>query len=338
MVAPSSRSSSARLPRIDLYRLLSDPSRLEILALCSEEELSVGELGVLLHDSQPQVSRKVAPLRQAGLLSARRDGTRTFLRTVTPEAPADPVVTDGLEEGRRLCAKDGSLSRVPGIVAAREETGRTFFDEPEALSTDAASSSTSISFAHLAALSPLLPGRALAVDVGTGEGLLLDVLAPLYERVIAVDRSRSQLARCAVRVAERGFHHVSLFPGSYDDAALVERVDAAGGADLVYASRTLHHASRPAQALQSFSRLLRRGGHLVVLDYLPHDDDGMRENQADVWLGFSVRELSKLLTDAGLEVVGELAIPTAFHREGPDAALDWHAVVARKPSHPTSIS
>ena len=41
--------------------------------------------------------------------------------------------------------------------------------------------------AHLAALAPLLPGRGLAVDAGTGEGVLLDVLAPLFERVIAVE-------------------------------------------------------------------------------------------------------------------------------------------------------
>ncbi len=109
---------------------------------------------------------------------------------------------------------------------------------------------------------------------------MLDVLAPLFARVIAVDRSPARLARCASRVAARGFNHVSLFPGSYDDAALVERVDAAGGADLVFASRTLHHASRPAQAVQSFARLLKKGGHLVVLDYLPHDDDRMREEQS----------------------------------------------------------
>ncbi len=317
----------SRLSRVELFRLLSDPDRLRVLALCAEEELSVGELATLLEDSQPQMSRKVAPLREAGLLRARKDGTRTWLSAALDAG--DVVQEEALEEARALCQQDGSLAKLPALVAAREEVSRAFFEQPSVVAQPAVSGLPTA--AHLAALSPLLPGRSLAVDVGTGEGLLLDVLAPLYGRVIAVDRSQAQLARCAARVAERGFHHVSLFPGSYDDVALVERVDSAGGADLVIAARALHHASRPAQAVQAFARLLRRGGHLVLLDYLPHEDDAMRE-QGDVWLGFTARELSAHCEAAGLQPVGEVAIPAAYHREGPDAHLPWHAVVSKKPS------
>ncbi len=324
-------SAPSRLSRVELFRLLADPDRLRVLALCVEEELSVGELATLLEDSQPQMSRKVAPLRDAGLLTSRRDGTRTWLRTSVDAE--DVVLEDALKEARGLCQEDGSLAKLPTILAAREESSRAFFDQGGgAVAPVVVSGATAPgNLAHLAALAPLLPGRALAVDVGTGEGLLLDVLAPLFGRVIAVDRSQAQLARCAARVAERGFHHVSLFPGSYDDAALVQRVDAAGGADLVFAARALHHASRPALAVQAFARLLRRGGHLVVLEYLPHEDDRMREGQGDVWLGFTARELSAHCEAAGLSPVGEVAIPNAYHREGPDAHLPWHAVVARKP-------
>lgn len=317
----------ARLPpRVELFRLFSEGGRLQVLALCAEEELSVGELALLLQDGQPQVSRKVAPLREAGLLEARRDGTRTFLRTLRSE---DPVVADAVAEGRRLCLADGSLARVPGAVAAREDTGRSHFEDAPTARASVPSSPEHL--AHLAALAPLLAGRALAVDVGTGEGLTLDVLAPLFARVIAVDRSRAQLARVAERVAARGFHHVSLFPGSYDDAALVQRVDSAGGADLVFAARTLHHASRPAQAVQAFARLLRRGGHLVVLDYLPHQRDALRTEAGDAWLGFDAQELAGWLTQAGLTAVAEVPVPDAFHPQGPDAELTWHAWVAQRP-------
>ncbi len=325
------RPTAPRLARVELYRLLADPDRLRTLALCAEEELSVGELGLLLTESQPQVSRKAAPLRQAGLLEARRDGTRTWLAASPGLAAADPVVADALREGKRLCLADGSLSRIPGVVAAREETGQALFEAVKDAAPTLPAAAPTVQLAHLASLSPLLPGRALAVDVGTGDGQLLDVLAPLYDRVLAVDRSRARLARCAARVAERGFHHVSLFQGSYDDAALVERVDAAGGADLVFASRTLHHASRPAQAVAALARLLRPGGHLAVLDYLPHQDESMREAQGDVWLGFSPEELSAHLAAAGLRPVSEVALPPSFHRDGPDAHLPWQAVVAQRP-------
>ncbi|MEW5741956.1 MAG: metalloregulator ArsR/SmtB family transcription factor [Myxococcota bacterium] len=321
--------SSARSSRVELFRVLAEASRLQVLALCAEEELSVSELAALLDDSQPQVSRKVGALREAGLLDARRDGTRTFVRAVR-DALSDAVVAEAVAEGRRLCLSDGSLARIPSVVAAREAVGLSHFEAPSAVATTSVPASPE-HLAHLAALAPLLGSRQLAVDVGTGDGLTLDVLAPLYARVIAVERSRSQLARVADRVAARGFHHVSLFPGSYDDAALVERVDSAGGADLVFAGRTLHHASRPAQAVAAFARLLKRGGFLVVLDYLPHDDDALRTEAGDAWLGFPVGDVRRFLSEAGLTVLGDVPIPDAFHPQGPDAKLTWHAWVAQRP-------
>lgn len=316
------------LRRLELFRLLSEAGRLQLLALCAEEELSVSELAHVLRDSQPQVSRKLAPLREAGLLVARRDGTRVFLR-VGPQVRTDAVLAEALAEGRRLCLEDGSLSRVPGVVATREEHGRTYFEEARAQVGTVPASPEHL--AHLAALAPLLAGRQLAVDVGTGDGLSLDVLGPLYQRVIAVDRSPAQLARVAQRVAERGFHHVSLFPGSYEDMALVQRVDAAGGADLVFVGRTLHHASRPAAAVRAFARLLKRGGFVAVLDYLPHEQDALRGEAGDVWLGFPLEEVRAFFTAAGLVPVADVPVSPSFHPQGPDARLSWHAWVAQKP-------
>ena len=325
MAVTAASASVSPTGRVELYRLLSEPGRVQVLALCAAEELSIGELSSLLDDSQPQLSRKVSALRDGGLVDTRKDGTRTWVR-IARDADADAVVADAIQEGRRLCLADGSLGRVPQVVAAREDTGRHLFEVPASRAVP----SSPEHLAHLAALAPLLPGHRLAVDVGTGDGLLLDVLAPLYQRVLAVDRSRAQLARVAERVASRGFQHVSLFPGSYDDASLVERVDGMGGADLVFAGRTLHHASKPQSAIQSFARLLKKGGHLVVLDYLPHTDDTLRTAHGDVWLGLSPQDIAAWLREAGLETLAQIPIPPAWHPEGPDHALTWHAVVARK--------
>src|SRR5512134_511373 len=107
--------------RADLFRLLGDEDRLRLLALCAEEELTVGELASLLGESQPQVTKKSQPLREVGLLSARRDGTRTLLRAQIDD---DAVLDAALAEGRLLCSKDGSLSRVASVVAQREELSR----------------------------------------------------------------------------------------------------------------------------------------------------------------------------------------------------------------------
>src|SRR5687768_17438176 len=166
--------------RADLFRLLGDEDRLRLLALCAEDELTVGELATLLGESQPQVTKKSQPLREAGLLVARRDGTRTLLKAAET---GDPILAAGLAEGRALCIRDGSLARVAALVAQREEHSRRYFELRGDAEPDAAQVTRDDVITWLPLVAPLLPGRALAVDVGTGEGTLLPLLSPLYERV-----------------------------------------------------------------------------------------------------------------------------------------------------------
>jgi SAM-dependent methyltransferase len=330
--AYTSAMGRAASARIELYRLLADEARLRLFALCHEEELSVGELAELVGESQPQVSKKAGPLRKAGLLDARKDGSRTLLRAAPTD---DPVARDALDEGRRLCAEDGSLARVPQVVALREEAGRAFFEQAAGAPVAELAVDDPSRAAHLFALGALLPGRQLAIDVGCGEGLFLDVLSPAFDRVIALDRSEARLARCSARVAARGLHNVSLLKGSWDDLELIRRADAAGGADVVFAGRVLHHAARPKEAVAHMARLLKPGGHLLILDYLPHADDGMRA-QGDVWLGFEPGDLDEALAAAGLRgrtapvPAGLLGAPTDDEHGPFDLHLPWQLAVGRR--------
>ena len=286
--------------RADLFRLLGDEDRLRLLALCEAEELTVGELATLLDESQPQITRKSQPLRDAGLLHARRDGTRTLLRS---DARRDSVVAAALEAGRALCEGEGRLARVPVIVAQREETARKLFADARAstsASPDVLRAAPRLPL--LPMLSPLLPGHALAVDVGTGEGALLPLLSPLYDRVIAVDRSPARLARAAEHVSALGLPNVRLREAEVDDTNLAQEIARAGGADLVVLARVLHHTARPQDVVSSATRLLRPGGHLVLVDHFPHEDEGLRE-RGHVWLGFEPAKLRQFLEGAGLHVV-----------------------------------
>lgn len=295
-------------PRADLFRLLGEESRLRLLALCAEEELTVGELATLLGESQPQITKKSQPLREAGLLVARRDGTRTLLRAQLSD---DAVVGAALAEGRALATRDGSLARIAAIVAQREEASRTYFDQRAALADgEPVPAAGNELLAWLPVIAPLLPGRALAVDVGTGDGTFLPLLAPLYDRVVAVDRSAASLARCAARVAAWGLPNVRLREGAVDDASLAQDVAQRGGADLVLVARMLRHAARPHDIVAAAARLLRPGGHLALVDHVPHDDESQRAEGA-VWLGFEPDKLRAWLAAAHLEVVALAPLPGA---------------------------
>lgn len=345
-IAPLSAVVSAPSEaRWELYRLLADPVRVKLLALAAEEELGVGELAELLRESQPKISRHAASLRDAGLLSARRQGTWTLLR-LTPGAASDPVVADALGAGRLECQRDGTLSRIEEVVEARDVATREFFARG---GRPVGSGPPPEVAAYLAALAPHLSRRRLAVDAGTGDGGLLEVLAPLFERVVAIDRSGAQLALAQARVARRGFGNVALCEGDLRSPAVRRALDEAlaataagcgggspGGADVVFAARVLHHAPMPARALADLASLAAPGGAVLVLDYVAHADDKLRDQQADLWLGFSADELVGFARQAGLVDVTVKPVPPSWRGDGPDRHLDWQLLSGRRDQNPTA--
>lgn len=311
--------------RWQLYRLLSEPVRLKLLALCASEELAVGELAELLAESQPNVSRHTAPLRERGLLTDRRQGARTLVR-LAEGVTADPVVADALAAGTRLCAEDGSLARVGSVLLARDARTREYFSRTE---RDAPPAGVAPELpAYLYALSLAGCRRGVALDAGTGDGALLDALAPQHDRVIALDRSEAQLARAARRVEQRGYAHVELVRGEVDGPEVARAAGA--GADVVVASRMLHHAPVPRGTLAALGALVAPGGCLVVLDYAGHDDERLRDVLADVWMGFDPAELAAHAARAGLQRACVTPIPPGYVGTGADAHVPWIALVAHK--------
>jgi ArsR family transcriptional regulator len=316
----------AESPRWELYRLLGEPRRLRLLGLTSEEELSIGELAELTREAQPNVSKHLKLLREAGLVAVRRQGTRAFA-SLSPDLNGDPLIADAIRSGRALCAEDGSLERVATVIRARDEEAREFFDQPADTMSPRPVDEWS---AYLTALRVLLPRHSLAIDLGTGDGALVELIAPLFDRVIAVDRSEKQLEAAQRRLSRRGYDHVELIQADYDDPSISERVRELGGADAVFAVRLLHHAPKPKQVVSFLGSLVRPGGHVIVIDYCSHDDELMRDRQADLWLGFEREELRDFASSAGLKSPEVFAIPAARYGPGPDSHLKWQVLAARR--------
>lgn len=314
--------------RWELYRVLAEPVRLRLLALAGEEELAIGELAGLLGESQPNVSRHVAPLRQAGLVLVRREGTRSLVR-LAEAAAADAVVADALASGRALCEADGTLSKVAEVLRERDRVAREFFAQRDRPAPPPVDEHAGPGLAYVAALARLLPSRRLAVDAGTGDGALLDVLAPAFEEVVAVDRSETQLERARARVARHGLANVRLLKAELGASDL--RAAVGEGADVVFASRILHHAPRPADLLRQLALLASKAGAVVVIDYGRHDDESMRD-EADLWLGFEPAELRRLAKEAGLARAEVVKLPSAWCGKGKDAHLPWQVLIARRSS------
>lgn len=318
-----STSAAVLAPRWELYKLLAEPIRLRLLALSAREELAIGELAELTGESQPNVSRHLKPLRGAGLLMERKEGTRVYVR-LNPARRNDAVVCDALRTGESLCEDDQSMARIADVLAAREAPARDFFAQARG---DGSAWPSELG-AYLSALAPLIARRGLAVDVGTGDGSLLEVIAPVFDEVIAFDRSEAQLTAAKGRLSRRHYGHVTVFNAELGDTTVAKAVADKGGADAVFAARVLHHASKPAASMAAIAELVAPGGIALVLDYVAHGDESMRDEQADTWLGFSPRELTRFAKDAGLCDIHVSPIPAIRCGDGPDGHLDWQVLSA----------
>lgn len=251
--------SSSTASRWQLFRLLGEPARLRLLACAEREELSLGELADALGESLPNVSRHISQLRQASLLEERRLGTRTFVRLAS--APSeDPLMEDALRVGRALCEEQAVFSRIPELLRRRDARTRELLQrEGELRPGRGVSDELPL---YLAALREMVPARDVAIDAAPGAGELLDVLAPIFRRVLALgsrDVARPTVAE--LRAKERGYENVSFSFGAA--AEFWQRAELAGIADLLVYVRREGTPSAPVAAL---GRLLKPGGRLAVID------------------------------------------------------------------------
>lgn len=275
---------------LDRFKALSEEARVLLLASLLDEELSVGELSDVVQIAQPSVSRHLQALGKAGLVVARRQGTATFYRLVADE----PLLAGPFgDDVRRLAAARKLGSRVERVLARRKAKSQSFFDQAE--DWDSLRGELFSDAAGLFSLLPLVRPGLTVVDVGTGTGGMLPYLAQVASRIVAVDLSGEMLRRARARARTLGLGNVAFLQGDVSRLPLGDdEVDAA------FSSLVLHHAPRPAEALREMARVVRPGGSVVVVDLVSHGLDWLREEQADVWLGFGRDEVVELMTKAGL--------------------------------------
>jgi len=280
-----------------LWQTLHDPTRLRILALLEDEELSVAELQEILHLGQSRISTHLAHLRRVGLVHPRREGKRTYYSLVKKL---------GKETRQILDSALLTLSEVPGakadsaalklVLEKRRTTAREYFNRVAGrLGKSFCPGRTWTEIGPL--LAQLVP-RVVVADLGAGEGWLSQLLARRAEKVIAVDNSPKMVAFGRNEAKKKGIPNLEYRLGDLADPPIPAR-----SVDLVILSQALHHAANPQQAVTAAARLLRKGGRLIVLDLNQHQFDQARELYGDYWLGFSEADLRDWLAAAGLHQI-----------------------------------
>ena len=282
---------------INLLRLLADPTRLRLLLLLEEEELSVAELQEILGMGQSRISGHLAQLKGAGVVDARRAGKNVYygpsksrqrygawarvveiVRTLARELPET--------------ARDRTALRL--VLRKREDKAREYFDELAGkFGRSYVPGRSWQALAHT--LITLLPPLTVA-DLGAGEGTLSQLLARNAHKVIAVDNSPKMVEFGSKLARKHGFRNLEFRLGDIQDPPIARE-----SVDLAIFSQALHHAIKPERAVSEAYRILKKPGRVVILDLLSHRFEKARELYLDHWLGFSEIQLQEFLESAGFK-------------------------------------
>src|SRR5918995_5426132 len=208
LVVPDKAAPSLDLT-LDVLRAAAEETRLRILALLSEGELSVSDLTDILGQSQPRISRHLKLLAEAGLVERHREGAWAFFR-LTDRGAASRIarpVLDALDRADQRLVDDHA--RLDSVRAQRAQAAQSFFarlapewDRIRSLHVPEAA----VEAAVLDALGDR-PIRAL-VDLGTGTGRMLQLLAPRAARAVGLDASHAMLAVARRHLQKGGLHRV----------------------------------------------------------------------------------------------------------------------------------
>jgi ubiquinone/menaquinone biosynthesis C-methylase UbiE/DNA-binding transcriptional ArsR family regulator len=276
-------------------RALSDPTRLRIIALLDREELSVNELQEITRMGQSRISTHLGLLQDAGLLHSRREGKRTFYKLNSGvEGTALEFIQLAIRGARELPEYKGDQINLKRILARRNEQAQVYFNQVAGRFDRSYGPGRSWqAFGHL--LLRILPPVVVA-DLGSGEGLLSELLARRAKKVIAVDNSEKMVTFGANKAKKNGLKNLEFRLGDLENPPIEP-----GSVDLVILSQALHHAADPALAIQSAHKILKVGGHLWMLDLMKHKFERAHELYGDRWLGFAESDLHHWLEAAGFK-------------------------------------
>jgi ubiquinone/menaquinone biosynthesis C-methylase UbiE len=276
-----------------------EETRLRVLALLAEAELTVSDLTDILRQSQPRISRHLRLLAEAGLVERFREGTWAFFRLSEHGGGASVAraLLQRLDPSDPTIARD--RARLASVRQARAAAAQSYF-RAHAAEWDRIRKLHVADAAVEGAIAKALadkPFRSL-LDLGTGTGRMLELFGPAIERGLGLDLSLPMLQLARDRLERAGLKNCSVRQGDIYDLPLAN-----DAFDVIILHQVLHFLDDGARAIHEAARVLRPGGRLLVVDFAPHEEEFLREQFAHRRLGFAPETVTQWMTASRLELV-----------------------------------
>lgn len=288
-------------------RAAAEPTRLRLLALAGRGSFYVTELCEILGQSQPRLSRHLKLMTDAGLLERIPEGANVwyalpagaggdFARTLVARLPTDdPLLAADRREAARVVAE-----RARAASESFRKQG-VDWDEMRALDLPAEAVENTL-LKHLPDV-----GLGRMIDIGTGTGRMLELLASRIDSGIGIDASKAMLALARARLAREALWHCGVRQADMYRLPLAD-----SSCDLAVMQMVLHYAEDPEGAIAEAARVLRPGGRLLVIDLLAHTRHEIVQRFAHRWPGFGRDSVEKMLIANGLRPGPMLTVKAAL--------------------------
>lgn len=283
---------------VDILKAAGELTRLRLLSLLAQGELCVTDLTAILEQSQPRVSRHLKLLAEAGLVLRQTEGSWAYYRLADRGSAA--------ELARRLVdLVDGDDGQYTADLLALKHVQKAHRSQAEAYFSQIAERWDSLRSMHVpesaveAAIVKAVGTKKVShlIDLGTGTGRMLELLAPLYHRATGIDSNREMNAIARAKLAQAEIAHAHVQLGD------ISRLSCnCGLADVIIVHQVLHYFDDPGHVLMEAAQVLEQNGRVVIVDFASHSLEFLRSEHAHRRLGLTNEQMADWAHAAGLKV------------------------------------
>ncbi len=300
---------------IEIFKALTDETRIRILFILLYEPLCVNEILTILKMGQSRISRHLKILLESEILKTARNGSKIYYG-ISPEFRMHPLYdalvhlkknngSSDVDNKKNFYWSQETLSlfeqdqkMVFQLLEQRKSDSIAFFERFGDLLEVNQHQYVDANYYRERIIELLPLHKNICIEPGCGTGWVSSKLVDHVKKLYCIDQSITSLNKIKQKLNSQQLKKIELIPAPMEEIPLKDQC-----ADLIVLSMALHHTPNITKVLQESYRLLKKHGTLIIAELEHHSIEEMRKKFADFWLGFHLENLKKELSHLNYKIL-----------------------------------